>query len=88
VIEGVTPVKTRSSQAVAIVLQAAALDEIKPLMRQLVQLLEQHDGLDHFELEIEGMDVAFGFPNMKTNWTPQLERQVRTLPGVREVRTD
>jgi DNA polymerase-3 subunit alpha len=80
--------QNRSSQSVTVVLQAAGLDELKPLMRRLVQLLDIEDGADRFRMQVEGMDVVFDFPNIKTHWTPQLGQQVSALRGVRAVRVE
>jgi hypothetical protein len=82
------PARPQSIKSVTVVLQAAGLEEIKPLMRRLVQLLDRRDGADRFRMQVEGMDVVFDFPNNKTHWTPELKREVSALRGVRLVRTD
>jgi hypothetical protein len=76
------------AKSVTVVLQPAAMEDIKPLMRRLVQLLDQQDGVDRFQLQIEGLDIVFDFPNMKTSWTPQLKQQVTGLHGVRRIRIE
>jgi DNA polymerase III subunit alpha len=77
-----------ASQLVTVVLQAAGLEEIKPLMRRLVALMGQEAGRDQFQLQVEGLDVVFDFPNLRTDWTPDLREQVATLRGVRAVRSE
>jgi len=77
-----------ASQSVTVVLQAAGLEEIKPLMCRLVALMGQEGGRDQFQLQVEGLDVVFDFPNLRTDWTPELREQVATLRGVRAVRSE
>lgn len=74
-----------AAQSVTVILQAKAMHELKPLMRQVVHTIGQEEGPDRFQLKVEGVDLVFDFPNSSTRWTPQLQRQVTTIPGVRRV---
>ena len=74
-------------QCVTIVLNSGKLEQLKPLMRRVVEILEQSDGSDRFRLHVDGMDFMIDFPNSTIHWSPQLRREVAALPGVRDVRT-
>jgi DNA polymerase-3 subunit alpha len=74
-------------QCVTVVLNSGKLEELKPLMRRVVEVLEQSDGNDRFRLHVDGMDFVIDFPNSTIHWSPQLRREVAALPGVRDVRT-
>jgi hypothetical protein len=74
-------------KSVTVVLNSGKLEQLKPLMRRVVEILEQTDGSDRFRLHVEGMDFVIDFPNSTIHWSPQLRREVAALPGVRDVRT-
>jgi hypothetical protein len=74
-----------NGQLVVVVLESGQLDRLKPLMRQVVEMLEQSDGNRRFRILVEGLDFALEFPNLLTRWSPQLRQQLAGLPGVQEV---
>jgi DNA polymerase-3 subunit alpha len=75
-------------QCVTVVLNSGKLEQLKPLMRRVVEILEQSDGSDRFRLHVDGMDFMIDFPNSTIHWSPQLRREVAALSGVQEVRTE
>jgi hypothetical protein len=62
------------------------MDQIKPVMSQVVQLMGQQAGADRFQLKVEGIPYVFDFPNVTTSWSSHLESQLSSLPGVRGVK--
>jgi DNA polymerase-3 subunit alpha len=74
-----------NGQLVVVVLESGQLDRLKPLMRQVVEMLERSDGNRRFRIQVEGLDFALEFPNSLTCWSPQLRQQVAGLPGVQEI---
>ena len=73
-------------QFVTVVLAAAPhLEQIKPVMRQVVQLMGQQSGADRFQLKVEGQSFVVDFPNVTTGWSSVLKSQLTSLPGVRDV---
>ncbi len=75
-----------ADKLVVVVLQAGRLERLKPLMRQIVALLEQSDGDHRFRIQVEGLDFALEFPNLLTSWSAQLREQVVSMQGVQDVR--
>jgi hypothetical protein len=73
-------------QFIDVVLQFDQIEQLKPLMRRLVKILDQQEGNDRFRIQVEGLDFALEFPNASTTWSPQLRRRVIDLAGVRDVR--
>ena len=80
------PQSTAGGQCITVVLLPSQLQQLKPLMRQVVEVLARPDGADHFRLQVEGLDFALHFPNSTTHWSPQLQQQLSGLSGVRELR--
>jgi DNA polymerase-3 subunit alpha len=74
-----------NGQLVVVVLESGRLERLKPLMRQIVELLDRSDGNRRFRIQVEGLDFALEFPNLLTCWSPQLRQQVAGLPGVQQV---
>ncbi len=74
-------------QQITILLSAGKLEQIKPLMRQLVQMLERPEGPDRFQLRVQGLDFVFDFPNSRTNWTQEIHQQISSISGVQNVQT-
>lgn len=75
-----------NGECVVVVLEAGRLERLKPLMRQLVAILDRSDGNQRFRIQVDGLDFALEFPNLMTKWSSQLLEQVVALPGVHEVR--
>ena len=73
-------------QFIDVVLQFNQIEQLKPLMRHLVEMLGQQEGNDRFRIQVDGLDFALEFPNSSTTWSPQLRQRVIDLAGVRDVR--
>ncbi len=72
-------------QLVTVVLRFDQLDRLKPVMRQVVEILDQQEGTDRFQLRVEGVKFALDFPSSTTAWSSRLRQQVAALPGVSDV---
>jgi DNA polymerase-3 subunit alpha len=70
---------------VTVTLRSQPASELKPVIRQVVQILAQPEGSDRFRLQVQGSSFALDFPNYSTCWSAGLRNEIRQLPGVVDV---
>ncbi len=47
--------------------------------------MDTGEGRDRFQLQIEGVDFVFDFPNSTTLWSAELRQRVNALSGISRI---